>query len=343
MEPALDLVTSSASVSTARVEDPSMKRRRAAIQKAIEITKQLVVRSPQDASIHFYRALVLMRRGLRKEAESELQESMKLGHAKARSMIETILRHGQLLESANEALKEKNFAVVMEMSQAALDADPQREDSWACAMAFANMSAVRRRLGKPEDALEEANAALQLDAHLVFGLFVRGCALMDLERFEEATEEFRAVYMWEPSFPNLAKWKIKAESWRQNPREINYYKVLGVPMDADDEEIKKAYKKKSLLLHPDKNRGREEWAVSEFRKVQEAQEFLLNPEKRESYDCKAGQKDLLEALVDALQRGNTGKSYKDFHICPECGFATDSDQQWSAHKTMTGHKGRRQL
>ena len=37
----------------------------------------------------------------------------------------------------------------------------------------------------------------------------------------------------------------------------DYYKVLGLSKDADDEAIKKAYKKAALLHHPDRNKGSE--------------------------------------------------------------------------------------
>jgi DnaJ-class molecular chaperone len=63
----------------------------------------------------------------------------------------------------------------------------------------------------------------------------------------------------------------------------NYYKILGVEQNATQEEIKKAFRKMSLLHHPDKNKNSAE-SVSKFHKINEAYETLSDPEKRKRYD-----------------------------------------------------------
>jgi DnaJ-class molecular chaperone len=50
------------------------------------------------------------------------------------------------------------------------------------------------------------------------------------------------------------------------------------------EEIKKAYKKKALQWHPDRNRKNPKLAESKFKDINEAYEILSNPEKRQMYD-----------------------------------------------------------
>jgi len=72
--------------------------------------------------------------------------------------------------------------------------------------------------------------------------------------------------------------------------EISFYKVLGVETNATDDEIRKAYKKASLHLHPDKvaQRGedldKKEEAANDYEKVQEAYEVLINEKKRLTFD-----------------------------------------------------------
>ncbi|MDE7200095.1 MAG: DnaJ domain-containing protein [Lachnospiraceae bacterium] len=66
---------------------------------------------------------------------------------------------------------------------------------------------------------------------------------------------------------------------------MDYYKILGVPRDADEEQIKRAYRKKAKQYHPDLNPGNAE-AEAKFKEIVEAYEVLGNAEKREAYDLK---------------------------------------------------------
>ncbi|GJJ08381.1 hypothetical protein Clacol_002595 [Clathrus columnatus] len=63
----------------------------------------------------------------------------------------------------------------------------------------------------------------------------------------------------------------------------DYYAVLGISKDADEETIKKAYKKMALKWHPDRNAGKEE-ASQKFKEISEAFEALSDKNKRTVYD-----------------------------------------------------------
>jgi len=64
----------------------------------------------------------------------------------------------------------------------------------------------------------------------------------------------------------------------------DYYRVLGVPTNASDGEIKKAYRKLAMQYHPDRNPGKEEWANEKFKEINEAYGALGDPQKRKQYD-----------------------------------------------------------
>jgi molecular chaperone DnaJ len=63
----------------------------------------------------------------------------------------------------------------------------------------------------------------------------------------------------------------------------DYYAILGVPRNATQEEIKRAYRRLAMKYHPDRNPGNRE-AEEKFKEISEAYEVLSDPQKRALYD-----------------------------------------------------------
>ena len=81
----------------------------------------------------------------------------------------------------------------------------------------------------------------------------------------------------------------------------DYYETLGVPKNASEEEIKKAYRKLAMKHHPDRNHGdTSKEAEAKFKEVKEAYEMLSDPQKRAAYDQYG------HAGVDPNMRGGPG-------------------------------------
>ena len=87
------------------------------------------------------------------------------------------------------------------------------------------------------------------------------------------------------------------------------YEVLGVPRDADETQIKKAFRKLAVKYHPDKNQGKKD-AEEKFKQINEAYEVLSDEEKRKKYD-KYGENwnKIPEGAEGQYQRGPGGQQY----------------------------------
>jgi molecular chaperone DnaJ len=79
----------------------------------------------------------------------------------------------------------------------------------------------------------------------------------------------------------------------------DYYEVLGVPKNASDDDIKKAYRKLAMKHHPDRNQGNTS-AEEKFKEAKEAYEMLSDAQKRAAYDQYG------HAGVDPNMRGPAG-------------------------------------
>ena len=69
-----------------------------------------------------------------------------------------------------------------------------------------------------------------------------------------------------------------------NSNDTEYYDELGIQKDADETQIKKAYRKMAMKWHPDRNKDNAKEAEIKFKKVSEAYTVLSDPKKRETYD-----------------------------------------------------------
>src|SRR6516164_9863023 len=63
----------------------------------------------------------------------------------------------------------------------------------------------------------------------------------------------------------------------------DYYEILGISRDSDDQAIKSAYRKLALQHHPDRNPGSKE-AEERFKEAAEAYSVLSDPQKRAAYN-----------------------------------------------------------
>lgn len=87
-----------------------------------------------------------------------------------------------------------------------------------------------------------------------------------------------------------------ADELSKEEEATDWYVVLGLDVGASEKDVNKAFKKMSLVWHPDKNGGSEE-AHAKFMKIKEAKIFLLDGKKRGLYDQKRAARRKTAALL----------------------------------------------
>jgi curved DNA-binding protein len=95
----------------------------------------------------------------------------------------------------------------------------------------------------------------------------------------------------------------------------DYYSILGVDRKANEEEIKRAYRKLALKYHPDRNPNNQQ-AEEKFKEINEAYQVLSDAQKRARYD------QLGESYFTWQQRGGGqgGFNWEDWYSTPRGGY-----------------------
>ncbi|MGE3541654.1 MAG: DnaJ C-terminal domain-containing protein [Candidatus Tectimicrobiota bacterium] len=88
----------------------------------------------------------------------------------------------------------------------------------------------------------------------------------------------------------------------------DYYAILGVPRDADEQTIKRAFRKLAFTYHPDRNKEPE--AETRFKEISEAYAVLSDPEKRAAFDAGAARGASVSAAEDLFSRVDFGDLFR---------------------------------
>lgn len=103
-----------------------------------------------------------------------------------------------------------------------------------------------------KEAIADCERALQLDPSYTKARKTKAKALGESGDWEAAVKELKAIHEANPEEPGIAKEIRSAELELKKSKRKDYYKILGVEKDADDTQIKKAYRKLAIIHHPDK-------------------------------------------------------------------------------------------
>jgi DnaJ family protein C protein 3 len=130
--------------------------------------------------------------------------------------------------------------------------------------------------------------SLDLDQNSFYGLLYKAKTQLEAEDFEPCINTLNQAAEAKPDRKNVVNPLLqKAQVALKRSKTKDYYKVLGVSNDADERQIKSAYRKLSKQFHPDKAKKQgitKEEAEKKMGSINEAYEVLSNPELRARFD-----------------------------------------------------------
>lgn len=256
-------------------------------QEAQEIANRILHLDKGNADAIYVRGMCLFYEDNIDSALSHFQQVLRLApdHKKAMDVYKRAKLLKQKKEEGNDAFKAGRFQDACKLYTEALAIDPLNKI--INAKLYFNRATVLCRLTKTKEAVEDCTAALNLDTNYLKALLRRAKCYMDLGEYEDAVRDYEKVCKLNRSRESKKLLQDAKIALKQSNRK-DYYKILGVGRDASDDEIKKAYRKRALVHHPDRHANATEAEKKEqekkFKEVGEAYGVLSDPRKKARYD-----------------------------------------------------------
>ncbi|KAF6036840.1 DNAJC7 [Bugula neritina] len=272
-------------------------------EEALEISNSVLAFDKRNADAIFVRALCLYYEDNIDKAQQHFKHVLKMNpdHEKARETFKKSKCLIQKKEEGNTAFKAGEFQHAHRLYSEALSIDPLNK--LTNAKLYNNRATVNTKLGNLDATVEDCNSAIALDEKYVKAFARRAAAYTSLEKYEEALRDYEAVLKLDPTPQNKQAVSTAKLELKKSQRK-DYYKILGVDKHVSDDQLKKAYRKRAMIHHPDRHsndtpeKQKEEERV--FKDVGEAYSVLSDPKKRARYDTGAD-----------LEEGGLGSGFGD--------------------------------
>ena len=207
-------------------------------------------------------------------------------HSASRKMRQRLKELERAKDAAKEAFQAGRFEEAAQKYTDAMALDP--ENAEVNVTLYSNRATARFKLGDFAGAVADCDAALDTQPRHLKCLLRRGACHLELEEWQKAIDDYERAHEVEPDDAGIKQSLRNAKIELKKSKRKDLYKLLGVTRKATDHEIKKAYKKMALQLHPDRHTGAsdEEKADMEkkFKELGEAFEILSDPQKKQRWD-----------------------------------------------------------
>lgn len=248
-----------------------------ALGDAQNIAMSLLRNNNQDPEALVLRGRALYGQGENDKAIQHFRQALSCDpdFKEAVKYLRMIQKIDRIKAEGNADYKAGRWAAAKEKYTEALAVDPTNKGTNP--KLLQNRALCHNQLKDYSSAIEDCEQAIKLDSSYVKAKKTKANSLGLAGNWEEAVRELKALAEKEPQDATLAKDIRKAEMELKKSKRKDYYKIVGVEKDADDNQIKKAYRKAAIIHHPDKNPD-DENAAERFKDLSEAYECLSDPE-----------------------------------------------------------------
>ncbi|KXN90332.1 hypothetical protein AN958_04365 [Leucoagaricus sp. SymC.cos] len=267
------------------------------------------------------RGLVLFLTGKLDQAKTHAQNALRFDPScepaqKLRKRVRDVER---LKEEGNSAFKSGKLREAVDKYTEALERIGELEEEGKGgqirATLLSNRATTLLKLSKHEEALKDTTTSLELSPNSFKALRTRARIHLHLENFDSSIADFKSAVQQaqtegsatENDIRGLRTELKKAEAALKRSKTKDYYKILGVPRDCGESEIKKAYRRESLKHHPDKAVRKQGGDEEKFKLVGEAHAVLSDPQRRARYDMGEDE----DGLSEGGGMGGAGFSHVD--------------------------------
>ncbi|XP_043281990.1 dnaJ homolog subfamily C member 7 isoform X2 [Venturia canescens] len=256
-------------------------------QEAQELANDILHQDRTNADATYVRGMCLYYQDNVEQAFMHFQQVLRFApdHTKALAIYKKAKLLKEKKFNGGLAFKLGRFQEAYDLYSEALKIDPLNKS--ANTKLHFNKATVAAKLGKLNESISECTEALKLDGGYLKAILRRALCFMELQLYEEAVRDYESACKIDKGFYNR-RLLMEAKAALAKSKRKDYYKILGISKTASTDDIKRAYKKRALVHHPDRhaNASEAEQKAEEkkFKEIGEAYTILSDPKKRSCYD-----------------------------------------------------------
>merc|ERR1719229_1702365 len=285
LDKALEVANYSTTIKTSRAECLAFLGRYA---EASETANSVLQIENMNADAIYVRGLCLYYEDNVDRAFSHFTQVLRFApdHKRAKEIYKKAKSLKSKKEEGNTAFKAGNLDEAYKLYSEALLIDPCNRSTNA--KLHFNRATVAAKQKKTGECLTDCDKALELDSGYTKALLRRAKCYMESEQFEEAVRDYEKVLKSDKGNMEYRQLLQEAKLELKKSKRKDFYKILGVEKTANDDEIKKAYRKRAMVHHPDRHSSASDEEKKDhetkFKEVGEAYGVLSDPKKRNRYD-----------------------------------------------------------